>query len=91
MHTPEVISLIQRRNQELQTWMIDKQYSLKMLADAADLALPTFLYHLKNLTMPVERHRLIVQAYGVPSRLLPEPMDRRPGPKPLSAFTATAA
>jgi len=91
MDTQTGISLIHRRNQELQAWIIDKQYTLKMLADAADLALPTFLGHLKNLTMPVERHRRIVEAYGVPSHLLPEPRDLRPGPKPLSAATATAA
>jgi len=83
---PDQINLIARRNQGLREWLLGKQYTLKMLAEAAGVSSAGLDGFLKNLTMPVERHRRIVEAYHVPSRLLPEPKDLRPGPKPLSAF-----
>ena len=81
----EEINLIASRNQGLREWLIGKQYTLKMLADAAGITAAGLIICLNKSTMPVERHRRIMEAFSVPSNLLPEPRDLRPGPKPLAA------
>lgn len=72
-----------------QIWLKRNQCTLSMLAKAAGVSVSVLSRTLRSPTMPTARHGALV-AFGVPSELLPEPVDKKPGPKPVPEKVSVA-
>ena len=65
----------------LQIWFEERNITMADVAEVLELKSEgSARAFFKNLTMPVTHHTKLV-ALGVPVDLLPEPRDRKPGPK----------
>jgi transcriptional regulator with XRE-family HTH domain len=61
-------------------WMHRNRVTQSILAKVAGVSKCTISYFLRQPTMPSIRHAALI-AFGVPCELLPEPLDRKTGPK----------
>lgn len=69
-------------------WLKRNGYTMTNLAKVAGVTVSALSRTLRNPTMPVAQHQALVD-FGVPPELLPQPLDRRPGPRPT--FTPLSA
>jgi lambda repressor-like predicted transcriptional regulator len=69
------------KEEKREIWLRRKGITQAMLAKVAGVSPSSLSYLLQQPTMPSARHAALV-AFGVPEELLPEPLDRKSGPKP---------
>lgn len=69
------------RDEKREIWLKRTGNTLRSLAEVAGISLSTMSNHMRNATMPSRQYEALV-AYGVPEEVLPDPLDRKPGPKP---------
>lgn len=77
------------REEKREIWLRRTGYTLKILAQVAGVSLTTLSLHMRNKTMPVRQHETLV-AFGVPPEILPEPLDKKSGPKPRTLESVAA-
>lgn len=78
------------RDEKREIWCRRQGETLLSLAQVAGVHKSTLSVHLRSVTMPVAQHARLVE-YGVPVDLLPDPLDRRSGPKPRRSVDSTQA
>lgn len=69
------------RNEKLKLWLKLRGKTLRSIAQEVGLSLSTVALHCTHDTMPTRLYQHFIDL-GVDPELLPEPLDRRPGPKP---------
>ena len=69
------------RHTALRLWLMISRNTITALAARIGISQGALSWGLKKDTMPVDSHKILVEA-GVPVELLPRPEDVRPGPKP---------
>ena len=69
------------RNEKLKLWLKIQNKSLRSIAQKVGLSQSTVAQHCANDTMPTRLYQHFI-SLGADPELLPEPLDRRPGPKP---------
>ena len=72
-----------QRKQRLREWMRQKHYTIRKLADDLGVVERMARQYLSAETISTKRHTQLV-VLGFPQDLLPQPLDKKPGPKPLS-------
>lgn len=71
------------RKQRLREWMRQKHYTIRKLADDLGVVERMARQYLSAETISTKRHTQLV-VLGFPQDLLPQPLDKKPGPKPLT-------
>ena len=78
-------------DEKRQAWLKRHKCTLTILAEVAGVSVSVLSRSLRSATMPTNQHAALC-AFGVPVDLLPEPLDKKRGPKaaqrPLLAVSA---
>ena len=72
-----------KRQQRLRNWMEQHNITVKQLAKDLGVAVRMARQYISAETIPTTRHTQLV-VLGFPLDLLPQPLDKKPGPKPLT-------
>lgn len=72
-----------QRKQRLREWMRQKHYTIRQLANDLGVVESTVRFILASDTIPTSRHTQLI-VLGFPLDLLPQAVDKKPGPKPLT-------
>lgn len=72
-----------QRKQRLREWMRQNSYTVRKLADDLGVVERMARQYLSAETISTKRHTQFV-VLGFPQDLLPQAMDKKPGPKPLT-------
>ena len=74
-------------DEKREIWLKRNGCTVKRLAEVAGVTVSVLSRTLRNPTMPVAQHQALVQ-FGVPSEFLPQPLDKKPGPRPSATLPA---
>lgn len=69
------------KNEKREIWLKRKEITLETLANLVGVKVSGLSKNLRNKTMPVEQHAVLVD-FGLPPEILPAPQDQKRGPKP---------
>ena len=72
-----------KRQKRLRLWMEEHGITVKQLAKDLGVAVRMARQYLSAETIPTIRHTQFT-VLGFPLDLLPQPLDKKPGPKPLT-------
>ena len=74
-------------DEKREIWLKRNGCTVKRLAEVAGVTVSVLSRTLRNPTMPVAQHQALVQL-GIPSEFLPQPLDKKPGPRPSATLPA---
>lgn len=74
-------------DEKREIWLKRNGCTVKRLAEVAGVTVSVLSRTLRNPTMPVAQHQALVQ-FGVPSEFLPQPLDKKRGPRPSATLPA---